>query len=72
MLLKLLYILEINQNVVQIANNKVIEEFSKNIVHQVLKDCWHICKSKRHDKVFKVAIPCPKSGLPFISFFDLY
>ena len=72
MLLRLLYILGINQNVVKITNNKVLEKFSKNIVHQVLKDCWCVCKSKRHDKVFKVAIPCLKSGLSFISFFNSY
>jgi hypothetical protein len=60
-----------DQDIIPVVNNKIIHEFTKNIVHQILEDGWGIIKSKRHDVVFKISIPCSECSLPFITFFDV-
>ena len=50
----------------------------ENIIHKMLKYGWCIGKTAfrtrhghfRYDFIFKVSIPCPKYGLPFVAFLD--
>jgi hypothetical protein len=72
MLFVLFWILGKDQYIIQVANNKIVQEFAENIVHQILEDGWGINKSKRHDVVFKMPIPCFECNLPFITFFDVH
>src|ERR1035438_2076565 len=42
-----------DQNVIKIDHNKLIQEFSKDIVHEVLEGCGGIGESIRHHERFK-------------------
>jgi hypothetical protein len=40
MLFVLFWILGKDQYIIQVANNKIVQEFAENIVHQMLDDGW--------------------------------
>lgn len=44
-----------DEYIVQIYNNKDIKLFGKNFVNIFLKACWYICQSKRYYLVLKVS-----------------
>ena len=68
----LAWILNIDQNVVSIYDNKNIKFFSKNLVDIVLKTGWSMGKAKRHNLILEIVIPSLKSSLLLISFSNFY
>ncbi len=56
-----------DQNVIQIDHDKFVHVLPEDIIHQMLKDCGCISEAKGHDCVFKVAVACAESCLPFIT-----
>ena len=65
-------IFDIDQDIVQIYNNKDIKLFGKDFVNIILKSDQKIGKTKSNDLVLKVPISSIKSYFPLITFSDLY
>ncbi len=57
-----------NEDVINVTNYKIIEIFTKNIIHEMLKDGKCIYKAKMHHHIFKMFVACTKCRLPFITF----
>ena len=62
----------INQDIIEIFNNKKIEIFCKNIVNLALRAGNDIEKTKMYDLVVEIAIPHLKSCFPLIIFPNSY
>ena len=62
----------IDQDIVQIYNNKDIKLLSKDLIDVALKGGRSIIKSEKHNLIFKMAVSGPKSCFPFIAFTDSY
>ena len=71
MFLVVFFNLRENQNIIDVTNNKVVQNSQKDIIHQMLEYGLGIRQVKRHNIVFEVFIPCPKCYLPFVTFFYL-
>jgi hypothetical protein len=41
------------QDIVDIHHDKVVQEFSEDIIHYCLKSTWGICYPERHHQEFK-------------------
>lgn len=52
----------------QIDKGAWVDEISKDIIHQGLKDCWGISKAKGHDNVLKM----PKGVLKVVFHWSLF
>ncbi len=65
-------IFDIDENVVQVYNNKNIELFCQNLVDIALESGWYIDQVKRHYLVLEIAITGLKSHLQFITFLNLH
>ena len=63
-------IISVDEDIVQIQNNKDIKLFSKDFINIFLEACWHVCQSERHYLVLKVAVSSPERGFLFVSFAD--
>jgi hypothetical protein len=61
-----------NEDVIDVTNHKFIQVFTKNIIHQMLKDYMGIGEAKRHHHIFKMAIMCSKNNFPFITFPNMH
>ena len=62
------FVINIDKNTIHIHNDKDIELFNKDLIDIFLKACQHICQSKKHYLVFKMAKPSFKNYLLFIFF----
>lgn len=51
-----LFIVNIDENVVQICNNGKVELFCKNLINVALESGWYISQSKRYYLVFEIVI----------------
>ena len=60
-------VVSVNENFIQVYNNKNIKLLSQNLVLVTLEMYQCIRKIKKNDLGLKVVIPGPKSGLPFIT-----
>ncbi|KAG4202126.1 hypothetical protein ERO13_A05G328108v2 [Gossypium hirsutum] len=69
--LRMLYlILGVNQDVVNEYNDKLIQIWPKDSIHEVHKYVRRIRQPKQRDKKFVMNIPCSKSCLRYIRFFN--
>ncbi len=64
--------LSINENVIELHNNKDVKLFCQDLIDVALESCRYISQSKRHYLVLEVVIVNSKGHLLFITFFDLY
>ena len=64
--------LRIDQYVVEVYDNKDVEEFPENVVDKRLPRRWCISKTERHNQIFVMSETGSKSRLPFIAFRDTY
>lgn len=60
----------IDENVIEVYNNKNVKFFYQNLVDVALKRGWFVGQSKKHHLVLKVVIMNLKSCLLFIAFSD--
>ena len=63
-------IISINEDVIQIYDDKDIKLLSKNLVNISLKACWCVCQTKRHHLVLKVTVLSLERDLSLVSFAD--
>jgi hypothetical protein len=64
-----LFVLGKNEDVINVTNHKV---FTKNIIHQMLKDDMGIGEAKRYHHIFKMAIMGSKNNIPSITFPNMH
>lgn len=69
---RLACVLNIDQNIVQIHNNKDVKLFSKIFINIALKTGRGIRNSKRLDLILKMAVPDTKNSLLFIAFSNFH
>ena len=61
-----------HQDVVEVDNNKGVQEISQHVVDQGLENSWGVRQPERHDEVLKVPQVSIKPRLPFIPLADTY
>ena len=61
-------ILGVDEDIIQIHNDKNIELFREDLIDVALECCQSVGQSKRHYLIFEVAVSGPESSLPLISF----
>lgn len=57
-----------NENDIQIYNNKDIKLFNENCVNKAVKTGWYINKLKRYDLILKVTVSSIKSCFFVVTF----
>ena len=62
------FIFGIDEDIIQIHNDRDIEFFRENLIYIALECCQSVGQSKRHYLIFEMAISGPKSSLLLISF----
>ena len=58
----------VDEDIIQIHNDKDIKLFRENLIDIALKCCQSVGQSKRHYLIFEVAVSGPESSLLLISF----
>jgi hypothetical protein len=72
MALMVLRVFQQNENVINEANHEIIHVFTKDIIHQMLKNSKRIGKAKWHHNIFKMVVIDSKHHLPFIAFLNAH
>ena len=68
--MSLAWVFSINEDIIEINNNKNVSLFGKDLVNVILKAGQYIEKPKKHYVVLKVAVSSAKSYFPFNAFFN--
>ena len=63
-------IINVNEDVIQIHDDKDIELFSKDLVDVSLEAYWCVCQTERYHLVLKVAVSSPERSLPLVPLAD--
>ena len=63
-------IISVNEDVIQIYDDKDVELLSKDLVDVFLEACWCVCQTERHHLVLKVAVSSPERGLLLVPLAD--
>ena len=63
-------IIGVNEDVIQIHNNKDVEFLNNDLVDISLKACWCVHQTKRHHLVLEVAISSLECSVPLVPFVD--
>lgn len=66
----MLYILRVNEYIIQVYDNKSVEKVSENVVYELLEYSGCIAKAKWHHATLIMPPTRIESGLPFVSCFD--
>ena len=66
--MSLAWILGIDQNIIQIHDNKNFQLFSQNLLDVSLKVGQSVKKTKKHDLIFEMTISSSERRLPFVAF----
>lgn len=48
------YVLEINEDIIDVNNDKAVEEFPEHLIHKSMKNVWGDGEPIRHDQIFVV------------------
>jgi hypothetical protein len=60
----------IDEDVVDVDEDRDVKEVRKYVVHETLKGCGSIHQTERHDNPFKRTVECAENGLPLVAFAD--
>ena len=66
----LICLFNLDQNIVQIYNDKDVKLFSKNLIDIALETGQSVRESKRHDLILKMGILGTKGTLLFVTFLN--
>ena len=61
------FILTVDENVVDVDNNEIIKKVAKGVVNIRLESCWSICEAKRENAIFEMAISRSEGCLSLIA-----
>lgn len=64
--------MNINYNIIQIYNNKIVKFFSKDFTNIILKIGYYVRKNKEYNWVFKITILGLKNNILFVVFWNFY
>src|SRR6478752_8408428 len=59
-----------DENVIEIDDDKVVQELAENVVHQILEGSWGVGQSEGHNAILVVAIARTKGRFPFVAVRD--
>ena len=62
----LFFVFDIDNNIIQIHNNKNIKFFYEDFINIALKCCWNISQSKRYYLILKMTVSGPKNSFLLI------
>jgi hypothetical protein len=62
----------VNEDVIDVTDNKIIQILMVDIIQYILKDNKCISKAEEHHNIFKMAITSSKHRLPFITFSNMH
>ena len=62
----------IDKDIIQIHNNEDIKFFCEDLIDVALEYCRSVGQSKRHHRIFEVAVSGLESSFPLISFANSY
>ena len=65
-------VFDLDEDIIQIYNDKDIKLFCRNFFDIVLEDCRSISQPKRHYLILKMIVFGPKSCFPFIFFANFH
>ena len=65
-------VLGVDEDIIQIHNNKDIEPFHKDFIDIVLKYCQSVNQFKKYYLILKVIVSCLESNFLLISFANFY
>ena len=65
-------IFSVDENIIQIYNDEDIVVFRKDLIDVALEYCRSVGQSKRHHRIFEVAVSGLESSFPLISFANSY
>ena len=65
-------IFSVNQDVIQVHNDKNVKLFCKDLVDLFLEACWYVCLAKKHYLVLKVTISSPEHAFLLLLFADFH
>ncbi len=72
MVFMIYHVLWEDQNVIDVSHHKIIQIFTKHIIHRVLENSRCIAKSKWHHNIFEMTITCSEFRLPFVTFLNMH
>ena len=61
------HVIWVDEYIIQIDHDTNIQKIRENVVHESLEGHRSIGKTKRHYRLLKWSITCPKGSLPFIT-----
>ena len=67
--MSLAWVLSVDEDVIEVNNDKNIEFLGQDHVNVALEACQGVGQPKKHYLVLKVAVSSPESRLPFIALF---
>ena len=59
-----------DEDVVEVDDQKVVEQVAEDIVHERLEGCRGVGKAEGHDECLEVTVTCAEGRLPFVALFD--
>ena len=65
-------IISVDQNVIQIYNDKNVKFLGKNLDDISLEAYWYVCQTKKHHLILKVTLLGPECGFPLVFFADFH
>src|SRR6266699_5564758 len=63
----LLFVLQVDQDVIYVNNDTLIQQFTKHFVNHCLERGRGIAQPKRHNQVLEKTVFCPESSLPLVA-----
>ena len=66
------FVFGVDEDIIQIYNDKDIELFYKNLIDITLEYCRSVGQSKRHYLILKVTVSGPENSFLLISFANSY
>lgn len=70
--INMIYIIGIDENIIEIHNNKNIQFLSQDLIDITLKTSSNVEQAKQYDLLFAITIFSLKLYFPFISLSNLY
>ena len=63
-------IINVDQDVIQVNNDKDVKLLQIDFVDVSLKACWYVCWTRRHHLILKVTVSNLERGFPLVPFAD--
>ena len=65
------YVIQVDKYIIQIDYNTDVQNVGENVIHESLKGCRSISKTKEYYRPLEWSVTCSKSSLPFIAIHDV-